>query len=212
MVIHEFWTFFTDIVLSALCFFYAFKLNSNTESKADLSSRLWVQIFISIGTAALSGAIYHGFKPYLPLPIFNGMRILVLFCLSTTAYMISISLLRFSLTPEHKRYKLIKGFLGLKLIIFFMIAVLKTQFLVGVVDYGSTFIVAAAIYGAKWKHPASSILFQGVMVSLGAAAIQTLKIAPHPSFNHNDLYHVVQMYGLYLFYKGSPKLTDKVDG
>jgi len=36
----------------------------------------------------------------------------------------------------------------------------------------------------------------------GAALVQAFRLAPHPQFNHNDLFHVVQMGALYLLYRG----------
>ncbi len=208
MIIHEFWTFLTDVILSALCFFYAFRLRELLSSE-HFSAKLWLPVFVSIGIAALSGAIYHGFRPYLPIPVYNGFRILVLFCLSTTAYLIGMSLLRFTIQPQNNFYKAISLLLKLKLVFFLVFALIQTQFLVAVADYGSTFIVALVVFAFHWQRPASKLMTYGIVVSLVAASIQTLKISPHPSFNHNDLYHVVQILGLHLFYLGSPQLEDR---
>jgi hypothetical protein len=41
-----------------------------------------------------------------------------------------------------------------------------------------------------------------------AALIQVLRIAPHPQFNHNDLFHVVQTGALYLLYRGGLLMRD----
>lgn len=208
MVIHEFWTFLTDIILALLSFFYAFRLKSLLRSP-HLSSKLWMPVFISIGLAALSGAIFHGFKPYLPLPIYNSLRILVLFSLSTTAFLIATSLLAFTLRETSVSYRLLQWLLRIKLLIFLGIAVIKTEFIVAIADYGSTFIIALFVFTARHKHQASKPMILAISISLIAAMVQMLKISPHPSFNHNDLYHVVQMLGLYLFYQAAPKMTDR---
>ncbi len=49
--------------------------------------------------------------------------------------------------------------------------------------------------------PAASWLIAGVVVSGAGAAVQLKRVAPHPRFNHNDLYHVIQVAALYLFYR-----------
>ena len=49
----------------------------------------------------------------------------------------------------------------------------------------------------------------GVLVSFGAAGIQQSGIALHQHFNHNDIYHVVQMAGVYLLYRGARLLRDR---
>jgi hypothetical protein len=48
-----------------------------------------------------------------------------------------------------------------------------------------------------------------VLVSLVAAIVQARRLAPHRQFNHNDLYHVIQMVALYAFYRGGTLLLDR---
>jgi hypothetical protein len=48
-----------------------------------------------------------------------------------------------------------------------------------------------------------------VLVSFLAAGVQFNEIALHQHFNHNDLYHVIQMGGMYLFYRGALVLKDQ---
>ena len=43
----------------------------------------------------------------------------------------------------------------------------------------------------------------GVVVSFAGAGVQMSGFALHQHFNHNDLYHVIQMFGLWLFWKGA---------
>jgi hypothetical protein len=46
-------------------------------------------------------------------------------------------------------------------------------------------------------------LMRAIGVSLAGLTVLVLKLAPHPHFNHNDLYHVIQMGGLYCLYRGA---------
>jgi hypothetical protein len=39
--------------------------------------------------------------------------------------------------------------------------------------------------------------------------VQARRLAPHRLFNHNDLYHVIQMVALYAFYRGGLQLVDR---
>jgi hypothetical protein len=50
----------------------------------------------------------------------------------------------------------------------------------------------------------------GVAVSLAGALIVLSGLSLHPHFNHNDIYHVVQMVGFYCFYRGASFLHDLV--
>ncbi|HJS73390.1 MAG TPA: hypothetical protein VJ921_03810 [Vicinamibacteria bacterium] len=49
-------------------------------------------------------------------------------------------------------------------------------------------------------------LKRAVAVSLVGLAVLVLKSAPHRHFNHNDLYHLIQMGGLYCLYRGAELL------
>lgn len=42
-----------------------------------------------------------------------------------------------------------------------------------------------------------------VLISLAGLAVLILKLSPHPRFNHNDLYHVIQAGGLYCLYRAA---------
>jgi hypothetical protein len=79
-----------------------------------------------------------------------------------------------------------------------------------VVDYGASMIAIAALAIAGWVRsgaPAAPWLIAGVVVSSMAAAVQLKKLTPHARFNYNDLYHVIQIVALYLFYRGGRLLV-----
>jgi hypothetical protein len=46
-------------------------------------------------------------------------------------------------------------------------------------------------------------LKRAVEISLIGLAVLILKLSPHPLFNHNILYHAIQMGGLYCLYRGA---------
>jgi len=76
---------------------------------------------------------------------------------------------------------------------------------------GSALLIAAGIRSAT--HPETTDgkarrlghrwLKRAVGISLFGLVILALKLSPHPRFNHNDLYHVIQMGGLYCLYRGA---------
>ncbi len=51
--------------------------------------------------------------------------------------------------------------------------------------------------------PGAKLIAAGILISFAAAAVQRsgFKLARH--FNHNDIYHVIQLIGLYFFYRGA---------
>ena len=79
-------------------------------------------------------------------------------------------------------------------------------------DYGGALAVllAGALYAlARWRAPGMGWLIGGVAVSLVAGLVQARRIAVHRHFNHNDLYHVIQILALYLVFRGGVLLVDR---
>ncbi len=79
------------------------------------------------------------------------------------------------------------------------------DFATAVAQYGtamSIVLVVNLVLSAK-RRPGAWWIVVGVLVSFLGAGIQQAGFAPHPSFNHNDLYHVVQMAGLWCLYRGA---------
>ncbi len=79
---------------------------------------------------------------------------------------------------------------------------------------GSALLVAAGTRSAMRPHAKDErarregILWlkRAIGASLAGLAVLVLKLAPHRLFNHNDLYHVIQMAGLYCLYRGAALL------
>jgi len=90
-----------------------------------------------------------------------------------------------------------------------------------VVSIGLTvfFLLVAGIYSARCptttrperRKMGHGWLKWGLMVSLAGVLIQMSGWNVHRSFNHNDIYHVVQMFGFYCLYRGAMFLHDLVD-
>jgi hypothetical protein len=51
-------------------------------------------------------------------------------------------------------------------------------------------------------------LKRGLFISLAGVILLVGRLSFHEHFNQNDIYHVVQMFGLYCFYKGALYLHD----
>ena len=79
---------------------------------------------------------------------------------------------------------------------------------------GSVLLVAAAVRsavrpevgGGEMRSAGHRWLKRAVAVSLAGLAVLVLKLAPQRHFNHNDVYHLIQMGGLYCLYRGAELL------
>jgi hypothetical protein len=84
----------------------------------------------------------------------------------------------------------------------------------GVVVYDSALtmlvLVALSTWGAWARHIASAPwVLSGVLVSMLAALVQQGRVSIHAHFNHNDLYHVIQMGAMYLLFRGGLLLREQ---
>lgn len=61
-------------------------------------------------------------------------------------------------------------------------------------------------------RPFGPYLLLGMVVSLAGAFVQARRIAPHPLFNHNDLFHVLEMGALYLCYQAARAFPEEPSG
>ncbi len=52
------------------------------------------------------------------------------------------------------------------------------------------------------NSPGSGYFLLGLIITLARAAVQQSGFTIHKQFNHNDLYHVIQMAGIWYIYKG----------
>jgi hypothetical protein len=58
------------------------------------------------------------------------------------------------------------------------------------------------------REGAGGWLLAGLAVSAGGALVQGLRMGPLGIFNHNDIFHVVQMAGLWLFYRAALRFRE----
>lgn len=76
---------------------------------------------------------------------------------------------------------------------------------------GSALLIAAGVRSAvrpqaeheEARREGIVWLKRAIGVSLAGLAVLVLKLSPHADFNHNDLYHVIQMGGLFCLYRGA---------
>ena len=83
-----------------------------------------------------------------------------------------------------------------------------SDFIFVVADTASAMLAVAALHLLALGNPATRWILGGVAVSLVAAGIQAGRLALHEHFNHNDLYHVVQIAAMFLYYRGARVMRD----
>jgi hypothetical protein len=63
-------------------------------------------------------------------------------------------------------------------------------------------LLGTGLYGLARGEPSAPFVLFGVLLSLLGAFVQTEGFDLDPRFNHNDLFHILEMGALYLFARG----------
>ena len=209
MRITEPMTMVTDCLMGTLAFVLAMRLLGDAASGQPRSGRLWAAAFVMTAVAAFVGGTYHGFIQWMP-----GLAGRALWKATLVATGIGSACLLAAAVTAAVAGPLRHALMGLvlvKLVVYIWTIATKDAFVLVIADYGTALV---AVLLAAWfirptgLTPAAWWITAGVAVAAVAGVIQWARVAPHVHFNHNDLFHVVQMASLYLLYRGGLLLRD----
>ena len=194
MTISEPMTQATDYLLGAVTAWLCVSLWKQRESQR---SRLcWTIAFGALALGALLGGTWHGL---LQSGLLWKATVLTI-GVASFAMLVATALAVLSGAPR----TVLLVLAGVKFLFYATAMLIRDEFIVFVIDSGVTFAVVAALH--LWRF--NSWILAGLAVSVIAALAQASGAAPHRYFNHNDLYHVIQIGAMVLFYRGARRLTD----
>jgi hypothetical protein len=207
MTLHEPATFATDLGLSALSVGCAIALGRR--ARADGShAALWLAATLAAaGVAALAGALAHGFGPELPPYAADALWRATLHAGGLMSFCLIASAAAAALRGPARTAVYVAALV--ELAAFTGWVALQPEFRWLVFDYGVAIAAAALLHVLRLRRgdrPGAAWILAGLGVSVAAALVQRSGFALHPHFNHNDLYHVVQMLGTWLLYRGGRDL------
>ena len=194
MTLSEPMTLATDYLLGAVTAWLSFLLFKRREAQR---SRFWWAIaFAALALAAFLGGTWHGLLQSDAL---------------WKATTVSVGMASFAMvvgtvfaTLRGAGRKALIALAGVKLLLYLAWMLGHDEFIYVVLDTGIAFAVVAALH--LWKF--NRWMLGGVAVSVIAALVQASGFALHRHFNHNDLYHVIQVVAMLLFYGGARRLRD----
>lgn len=184
MNIHEPMTMATDFLIGAAATYFAAKL-----WLAEI--RMWSAAFLFTALAAFLGGLHHGLAAdSLWLPTVASVGLASFFLLAGT-------------------HKAMVPIAAIKFVVFAALMLRNPDFLFVILDYGVTLLVVGASALFVWirrKRRGGALIVAAVGVSVLAALVQQSGIRLHEHFNHNDLYHLIQVVALWLLYRGRMEL------
>jgi hypothetical protein len=194
MTISEPMTVFTDYVLAGVTAWLSFLLFRNRQK----SVRLWAGAFAALALAAFLGGTWHGFWQH------DVLWKATLLAAGAASFAMVVGS-AFATLSGFARQALVTVALG-KLLAYSAWILRHDQFIFVVIDTGFAFLIVLALHLRRFN----SWIVAGVAVSVAAALVQASGFRLHPHFNHNDLYHVIQLAAMALLYRGARRLTDSV--
>jgi len=202
-------TMITDYAMGALAFVLAMRLVGDGTAGRQLSGRLWAAAFVMTAVAAFVGGTYHGFVQWLPGSAGRAMWKATLLATGLgSACLLAAAVAAAAAGPLRTA---LAGVVIAKLAFYVWTIATKDSFTLVIADYGTALVavvLAAWVIRPSGLTPATWWITAGVAVAVVAGVIQWARLAPHVHFNHNDLFHVVQMASLYLLYRGGLLLRD----
>jgi len=208
MRIQEPMTTFTDAVLAVECFVLASWLLAEPAGTGE-AGRWWALALVALGVGAASGAAAHGLVDYLSPRMQHGVWLASLAAIGAAGAGMLAATVRSVVPPPAQGWLI--GAVGVKLVLYLAWLVRRPVFRTAILDYGSAMlgVVILQLWSiGRGDAPAAPWILGAVLVSLAGSAIQQARLGLGPRFNHNDVYHVIQMVAIYLFYRGGALLTD----
>ncbi|MBI1357458.1 MAG: hypothetical protein GC160_24215 [Acidobacteria bacterium] len=208
LAIAEPMTTFTDFALAALGFYWGGKLLAGRGRRVR-AVRAWGLAFLALALGALLGGVTHGFGPGLGETARTGLWKATVFSIGAVSYWALTGMARTLLAGA--AWKLVRAAALVKLLAYWAWMAGHDEFRYVILDYAPSLLLAAVAGLWLWRRrgrPAGAWIAAGVLVSFAGAGVQLSGFALHPQLNHNDLYHVIQMAGLYLLYRGAEGLED----
>lgn len=181
-MIHEPMTFATDLLLTLAAAVFCVRLWR--------VHRMWALAFLFTAAGSFFGGVYHGFAPVL-----TPLASLVLW----KATVFSIGLASFFLLLGSGRA--LAAIAIVKLVVYMSWMIGHNDFVYVIADYGLTLLLVGIVQLVR-RGPSMPWVIGSIVVSVIGALVQQSGFALHRHFNHNDLYHVIQLVALWLLYRG----------
>lgn len=206
-------TMLTDYLLAALGVGFGWRLVSAGRAGRETARVLWGVSFLFMALAAAAGGTAHGFATALGGVEGNWVWKLTTFSIGlASAALLSAAVV--ARLAGAARVALV-GLVIAKLAAYLAWMSVHDDFRFVVYDYAPSMLAVVALValpGRRAPRPGAGWIAAGVAVSFAGAAVQRSGFALHAHFNHNDLYHVIQMAGLYLLFRGGMLLRDRRHG
>ncbi len=208
MSIHEPMTLATDLVLGGVAVALALPL-LGPSTRGRRPRRMWGWALVLTGVAAWTGGIWHGFGPEMAPVLATVLWKTTVFAIGGASAAMLAGAILASLRPPAST--LLLALVAVKLALYVAWMSRHDDFRYVIYDYAPAMALVLCLQivaAARGNGRGSGFIIAGILLSFLAAAIQRSEATYATHFNANDLYHLVQIGALVLFYFGARRLED----
>lgn len=208
-LIYEPMTVFTDLILAGMTAWFAWEIGQWYWERLLNVHWHFSRAFWMLALGALLGAVSHGIGPHLAAQVKAVIWKLTTVSIGLAAFFMLMAALYHVFPFDTMR--MVRWLPVILVVAYCMIIWRDPQFSKVILFYVPVMVcvLAVMIYSYFTTGAAGSgWLIAGILVSFAAAGVQMSGFDLHRHFNHNDIYHVIQMAGMYLLYRGARLLSD----
>ncbi len=201
-------TMITDYALGAVSAVLGWRLYRN--AAGERARRWWALAFGAVAVSALLGGTHHGFASVMSAATF---------ALSWKVTVLAIGVFSFGMmagsifaTTRGTARTVLLAIAAAQLVVYSAWMLVHDEYGYVVLDTAIAMAALALLHGwsaASRGDAASYWVLAGIGASVVAAAVQFYGVSLHEHLNHNDLYHLIQIAGMALFYRGGKLLRDR---
>ena len=201
-------TLLTDYVMAAVTAWLGLRLFLARDGHAARS--FWALAFAAVALGAALGGTYHGFAKVMDQDILQLVWKATILAIGIG----SLGMVAGSATAVTAGFsrKLLLVIAAAEFAFYAWWTLDQDDFIYVIADTGIAMALVAALHGwsaIRGGDRASFWMLGGVGVSVLAAGVQAGGGDLHRNFNHNDLFHVIQITAMPLFYIGARALRDR---
>ena len=203
-------TMLTDYGLGLLCALLGHRLWRTGKASGHTSVMYWAVGMGALAVASFAGGTVHGFSLMLAESVLHALWKGTAFAIGLASCCFLTGTIIAAVAQPLRQGLIVAAALQFACYAAWMAT--YDEFRYVIYNYGMTLavILLVQIYqGVIRKALSAGWIVAGILVSFGGALVQQSGLALHPSFNHNDLYHVIQMVGMGLLYRGAALLQDR---
>lgn len=207
-MISEPMTMITDFALGAVSAVLGGRLYRSAQE--ERARQCWGLAFGAAAVSALLGGLHHGFAAMMSQATYSISWKVTVFSVGVFSFgMMAGSVL--ATTRGAMRAGLLTV-AGVQLAVYAAWMLAHEEYRYVVLDTAVAMAMLLLLHGwsaVSRRDEASYWALAGIAVSAVAAAVQFYRVTLHEYFNHNDLYHLIQIAAMALFFRGGKLLRDR---